>query len=389
MAEYDHERAVAAGIDRAAVDRLVQRAQREIDQGLLPSCQLALAREGEVAVDVSMGEEDAGARYVIFSCTKAITAAAVWRLLGDGRLHRGTRVAEVVPSFGTHGKEVITVEQLLTHTAGFPQAPLGPPEWSDRAARLERFSRWRLNWEPGSRFEYHPTSAHWVLAELVEAVTGTDYRRWIRDQVLVPMGLSHLRLGAPDGEPVEAAEIRIVGEPPTPDEIEAVLGVRLDLGELQGEVTDEAKLLFSDPAVLAVGVPGGGAISTAADLAVFYQRLLHDPAGLFDPEVLRLATGTILCDMPDPILGHPANRTLGLTMAGSPEAAPLLGFGRTGSVSMFGHLGAGGQIAWADPETGLSFAYLTNGHDAHVIREARRTVALSSLAAVTAGRAGP
>jgi CubicO group peptidase (beta-lactamase class C family) len=47
----------------------------------------------------------------------------------------------------------------------------------------------------------------------------------------------------------------------------------------------------------------------------------------------------------------------------------------------FGHAGAGGQIAWADPETGISFAYLTNGLDRHVLREGRRGVALSSRAA--------
>jgi len=79
----------------------------------------------------------------------------------------------------------------------------------------------------------------------------------------------------------------------------------------------------------------------------------------------------------------PANRGLGLVVAGGPDKV-FLGFGRTGSDEMFGHLGAGGQIAWADPRTGLSFAYLTNGHDRDLLREGRRTVALSSLAAVCA-----
>jgi CubicO group peptidase (beta-lactamase class C family) len=48
---------------------------------------------------------------------------------------------------------------------------------------------------------------------------------------------------------------------------------------------------------------------------------------------------------------------------------------------MFGHNGAGGQIAWVDPATGLSFAFCTNGFDRNAARLARRTVALSARAA--------
>ena len=59
----------------------------------------------------------------------------------------------------------------------------------------------------------------------------------------------------------------------------------------------------------------------------------------------------------------------------------LTNFGRTVSPRAFGHAGAGGQIAWADPATGLSFCYLTNGLDANVLRQARRGLALSSRAA--------
>ena len=58
--------------------------------------------------------------------------------------------------------------------------------------------------------------------------------------------------------------------------------------------------------------------------------------------------------------------------------------GRTVSPRAVGHNGAGGQIAWADPATGLSFAYVTNGLDQHILREPRRTTALASLAAVCA-----
>jgi len=62
----------------------------------------------------------------------------------------------------------------------------------------------------------------------------------------------------------------------------------------------------------------------------------------------------------------------------------MRGMGRTVSPRAFGHNGAGGQIAWIDPDTGISLAYLTNGLDQNVIRESRRTTAIASLAAVCA-----
>jgi CubicO group peptidase (beta-lactamase class C family) len=55
--------------------------------------------------------------------------------------------------------------------------------------------------------------------------------------------------------------------------------------------------------------------------------------------------------------------------------------GKTVSPRAFGHNGAGGQIAWADPETGLSFCYLTNGLDQHELRQWRRTTGIASRAA--------
>lgn len=387
---YDRALAERAGLELDAVDALIERARREIDAGLLPSCQLALGRDGHVVVDITLGDAAPDSRYVIFSCTKAVVGAAVWRLLSDGRLTVDTKVADVVPAFGANGKDVITVEQLLTHTSGFPRAPLGPPAWGDRAQRLEAFAKWKCNWDPGTRFEYHPTAAHWVLAELVEAVTGTDYRTWIRDEVLGPLGLDRLQLGVPDADadPAEVfADVRpvtIVGEHPTADELEAAIGIRIDLAALVGEVTDEAKVMLSMPSEIAVGVPGGGGVSTAAEFVLFYQALLHNPLGLWSPEVLHAATAEVLCDLPDPLRGTPSHRTLGLILAGDDEAKATRGFGFTVSGSAFGHDGAGGQIAFADPATGLSFCYLTDGHDRHLIREWRRTAGIASKAAVCA-----
>lgn len=368
----------AAGLDPAKVQVLLDRTRREVDDGLLPSCQIALARHGRLGVFETFGEADPGSRYVIYSATKAFVAGAFWLLLQDGRVALDAKVADLIPEFATNGKDVVTVEQVLLHTCGFPYAPLGPPQWDTRAGRLEAFARWRLTWEPGTRFEYHATVAHWVLAEIIERVDGRDYRAFVRDEILEPLGLDDVALGVP---PDRQGDINLpvgVGEPVDPDELEALIGIR-DLGGLV--IPKEQLLTFARPDVLAVGVPGGGAVATAAGVARYYQALLD--GGPWTDETRRRFTAEVVNRFPD-LRGIPANRTLGLVVQGDDEHAGLRGMGRTGSARTFGHNGAGGQIAFADPATGLSFCYLTNGLDENVLREWRRTAGIANRAAVCA-----
>ena len=368
------------GIDAARLDELRTRVRREIDSGLLPSCQYALAKDGQLAAFETLGGAGPDTRYVIFSATKAFVAATAWLLIGEGGLDIELRVADYIPEFASNGKGVVTVEQVMLHTSGFPRAPLGPPAWADRERRLEAFGRWRLNWEPGTAYEYHPTSAHWVLAELVERVSGRDYRDVVHERVTGALGLPRVLGIAPDDQR-GVAELELSGEPASPDELMEIFGVR----ELPvTEVTDAALLSFNEPDVRAVGVPGGGGIATAATVALFYQALLHDPELLWDAEVLADATGRVRNNLPDPLLGVTANRALGVVVAGDDGNANRRGFGHTQSPRTFGHNGAGGQIAWADPESGLSFCYVTNGRDLNPIREGRRGIGLSSRAAVCA-----
>jgi CubicO group peptidase (beta-lactamase class C family) len=148
------------------------------------------------------------------------------------------------------------------------------------------------------------------------------------------------------------------------------------------EVTEAALLGFNHPDVKALGVPGGGGVMRASDLALFYQALLHNPGGVWKPDVLTDATSNVRNRLPDPMTNTPANRSLGLILAGDDGRSHIRGMGRTVSPGTFGHNGAGGQLAWADPATGLSFGYCTNGLDANEVREPRRGTALSSLAAV-------
>jgi CubicO group peptidase (beta-lactamase class C family) len=171
-----------------------------------------------------------------------------------------------------------------------------------------------------------------------------------------------------------------VGSPATVAEIEAERGVPPPPG-VPADVAIADLLGLNDPRSRATGVPGGGGIFRAADLALLYQAFLHDPQGLWDPAVLADATGVVRNRLPD-AWGVPANRTRGgLVVKGDDGLGHRRGFGHTASGRAFGHDGAGGQIAFADPASGLSVAYLTSGLDQNLVREKRRVAEIAGLAA--------
>ena len=358
----------SAAVDRAALDALVARARRDVDDGLLPSCQLAVAYDGALVLDETFGAP-AATRYVTFSVTKAFVGAVAWLLIGAAELSDQTRVADVVPEFAANGKDAVTVEHLLTHTAGFPRAPMRPEEGADRAARVERMSTWRMDWPAGTQTEYHATSAYWALVEVIDRVSGSDFRALFADRIARPLGLTSLTLGTTETDGV--ATIESVGD----------AGEGKTLGDHVKETGEQFLLRFNEPSVLAAGVPGAGGVSRASDVALFYQSLLHNADGLWRDDVLTDATEHVRNRLIDPLFKVPANRTLGLVVAGDDEHAIVRGFGRGNSARAFGAQGVGGQIAWADPVSGLSFSYLTNGLDADVVASFTRSAKLAGLAA--------
>jgi CubicO group peptidase (beta-lactamase class C family) len=189
-----------------------------------------------------------------------------------------------------------------------------------------------------------------------------------------------LFVGLPASENARALPCEHVGDALTPEDYKK-LGVPVPPVT---EVTEEAILAFNRPDVRAVGVPGGGGFATAGDLALFHQALLH--GGLPGSEELwpestrtnvrRIRSG----DFTDMLFKKPANRALGLIISGD-DSRSFRGFGKSNSPDAFGHNGAGGQLAWADPATGLSLGYVTPGHDRNSIRQGSRGVAISSIAA--------
>jgi CubicO group peptidase (beta-lactamase class C family) len=319
-------------------------AEREIEKGLV-ACQLAVARDGEVVFTGSFGTAGPETRFSVASATKPIVASAIWLLIGDGLLDIERPVAAYIPEFGENGKQDVTVEQVLLMTSGFPTANMKPEEGADPARRVEKLASWELEYEPGTRYVYHGGSAHWVLAELIARLGGMDYRDFIELRITRPLGLPRV-LGIPRAEQSDIAQLAL----PAPHD-----------------------LPFDYPAMIEAGIPGGGGVMTAATLALFYQGVLHNPGGLWKADVLEDATTNIRCTLPDPLMKLPANRTTGVVIGA--------GFGTTWgkSPTAYGWPGAGGQIGFAEPATGISFAFLQCG-DRDQVRQFGRALKLSNLA---------
>ena len=347
-------------------DPVLALARRLVDDGATPACQLAIARDNEVVCFETFGAATNDTRFCVFSATKPIVASAMWVLIGDGLLDVGRPVAHYIPEFASNGKEHVTVEQVMLHTSGFPNAPMEAVEGGDAVTRVKRFTEWRLEWEPGSRFEYHATAAHWVLAELIERVTGADFRDFIDARVCAPNGLPRV-LGLQPEEQDDIAELVPLGAEPADSRVP----VNLDLPAL------------GRPEVRAAGVPGGGAIMTAATMARFYQALLHDPNGVWDAAVLDDAKTNVRCSFADPLMNVSANRTLGLVLAGADGFHQFRYgfFGRDNSPGTFGHAGAHSQVAWADPATGVSFSFVKNGLEADMMADALNVIPITDAAA--------
>lgn len=390
--EFFADKVTDVGLNPDKVQALMDRAERDVKEGVLPACQLAIARDGKIAAMKTFGHAVQGGVdkpatddtvFVAMSATKAITASALWLLIQEGKVDPSERIVKYVPEYGTNGKETTTIEHLLIHTAGIPVAPGSFKDWGNREKRLQRFAQWRPEHPPGEHFIYHIHANYWPIAEMIERISGMRLGDFVRTRIAEPLGIPDLRIGLPPALQSRMADVVWTGEPAKDEEYKKI-GVTPPRANM-GSINEGVVLEMNDPEMRATDFPAGGLMTTAGDLALFYQALLndgkaHDGTRIWKSEMLtearRIRSGNLI----DPARGMTANRALGIVVAGGDGKANLRGFGRTNSAEAFGHPGFGGQIGWADPETGISFAYFTNGFDRNDLREGRRSVAVCSLA---------
>ncbi len=354
--------------DPRRIALVLERVRLEVESGTLPSAQVALSVGGQLHAFEAFGKANTGTRYVLQSAGRPIVAGVVWKLISDGLLDINRTVASYIPEFATNGKDAVTVEQVLTHVGGFPLAPLAYPAMLHRDERLAAFGKWRLTSVPGAELQFHLTSAAWIIGELCERLTGLPISRYLAEELTVPLGLASIEIGPSIDRQGDVAPFVRTG---------------IDDG---GEVNPWGPWYLSRPEILAAGEPSHSLVANAADLAGWYQALLTSE--LWDRAVVNDA---LRVRITLPVTGErggtrsvPGNVALFVLVAGDDGLSR--GFLPTAcSPGTFGHGGAPCQIGFADPETGLSFAFLTNGYPASGYEQSRiglnRIINIANLAA--------
>lgn len=342
---------------------------------------VAVYRDGHRVVNLWAGTRDIdgtapwepGTAQIVRSATKGVAAAALLLLHQRGELDLDAPVGTYWPEFKAAGKDQARVWHLLAHRAGVPvlDRPLTPAEATDPDLGAAAVAAQAPVWEPGTDHGYHAQTYSWLTGELLRRVTGRPVGEWVAERMAGPVG-ADLWLGLPEAERARAGRVGPARTPETAGGLKtrpkrAVAEAYADPDSLTRRAFAAITPLpdENDPGYRAAALPASNGIATADGLARFYAALIGEVDGgtrLFTPDTLELAR-TERSAGPDRVLVAGTRFGLGYMLHGS--ASPLL------SPGSFGHPGRGGALAFADPESGIAFGYVTNGFRASVTADPR------------------
>ncbi len=326
------------GLEASKLAEIDDRVAESIAQKRMPGCVILVARQGRIALLKAYGDRSLEPERVpmttdtvfdLASITKpAATATSVMLLIEQGKLALDDTAAQHWPEFGQHGKERITIRQLLTHQGGLiPDNALADYEQGFEEA-MQRVCGLKLQSEPGTKFAYSDVSFI-VLGELVRRLTGKDVNAFSQVNVFRPLGLRETSF-----LPAEALAAR------------AAVTQEREGRWMRGEVHDPRAYLMG-------GVAGhAGLFSTAEDLAV-YAQMLHGRGEYGGVRVMKPETVAWMTTANRVSSGL---RGLGWDM----KTSYSINRGQGLSPRAFGHGGFTGTVLWIDPELELTFIFLSN-----------------------------
>jgi len=327
---------------------------------------VAVTLDGKPVVDLWAGHADAARTRPwtrdtivnIASTTKGLTAICAHRLVDHGLLDLQVPVAAYWPEFAQAGKETIPVHFLLSHRAGLPAIDEPLPtealyDWDRMTRALAAQKPW---WVPGTQHAYHAFTFGWLVGEVVRRITGKSLGTYWREEVAEPLGID-CHIGLPARHDARVAEFI----PIVPGRLDILPEVLMKAEPMVQKALNNPPKTVADMntrAWRAAEIPAGNAHTTARALARVFGALACggtvDGIRVLSPESIERAR-TQQASGPDPVVfGFPMRYGLGFSLP--PEG---LGFGPT-SAATFGSAGAGGSLAFADPEAHIGFGYVMN-----------------------------
>jgi CubicO group peptidase (beta-lactamase class C family) len=311
---------------------------------------------------------------VVNSVTKGLAAMTFVLANARGWLDYEAPVASYWPEFARHGKDRVTVRQLLGHEAGLVvlDEPLTLEKLRDLDYVASVLARQRPAWPPGTRHGYHTLTIGLYMQELMRRVDPAHRTigRVFHDEIAAPLGLD-FHIGLPPGIPDERlARLRPLSR------WRGILALRYTPPAVTLKMITPGSLLRrsfvglgadpNDRAYLAVEVPAGNGVGTARAIARAYSAFAEGGAELgITPETFaRITAPPVMAGARDVVLGVPSWFSLGFLRPG-----PAVSFGS--SPRAFGAPGAGGSFAFADPDARLGYAYVMNRLDFYLENDPR------------------
>jgi CubicO group peptidase (beta-lactamase class C family) len=353
---------------------------------------LAVWREGDAPFEIANGFQNADRTkhwtsdtlVLVWSATKGPAAACLLHALAAAQVALCTPVAKIWPAFATAGKSAVTLRMLLQHEAGLCALD-APPPVEDREAVVDALARQPPAWQPGTAHGYHPRTFGFLLDEVLRRLGAAEsLGEYWRSVFAEPLGLEFW-IGLPYALLPRVAPV--LAPRNTLPKGDPFLAAFMTPGSLTSRSFASPRGLHSasamnTPEARTAAYPGFGGIGTASALAKFYAMLacggiwegrrILEPATMKDlrnsgvqgkDRVLLMETAFSCGFMRDPgsASGHKTRPTFGP------------------SLSAFGHPGAGGSVAFADPETGVGFAYVMNQMAPGVLPNQRASSLIEAL----------
>jgi CubicO group peptidase (beta-lactamase class C family) len=322
-------------------------------------------------------------KVVVFSSTKGLMSLALALLFQAGKFSYEDLVSKYWPEYQNAGKEKTTIGQLVSHQAGVPYFAEDIDQeqvinWDYMVSKIEQEAPL---WQPGSAYAYHAITHGWLTGELVRRVSGMSPGEYLAREISAPL-YADTWLGLPLELEFEVAPSYVHPELTSffadlekkntgPGNFlirSLTLGGAFSIN-LVGKNKD-----FNSLAVHAAEIPGAGGISTAYGISKIWSSVVHQTDGvrLLSDESIAHVTKVQSEGKPFTDLEPPYSK-FGMGFQLDSAARRYL------TNSSFGHDGAGGQCAFADPEHKIGFAFVTTEMRGGEVQDDRATKMIEDL----------